>query len=31
LHLLSIQINTLYSTFNATNWLNSWGIGWAML
>jgi hypothetical protein len=24
------RLNTLYSTFNATNWLNSWGMGWAM-
>src|SRR5277367_3899302 len=31
LHLGSMQINTPYSTFNATNCLNAWGMGSAML
>jgi hypothetical protein len=31
LHPLPMHINTLYSTFNATKWLNAWGMGWAML
>ena len=29
-HLPPMQINTPYSTFNATKWLNAWGMGWAM-
>jgi hypothetical protein len=30
-HLLPLQINTPYSTFNVTNWLSASGTGWAML
>jgi hypothetical protein len=28
-HPLPMHINTPYSTFNDTKWLNSWGMGWA--